>query len=63
VARALGLNPGYLDVYVTQESLHQRAGQASAAMAVWKPALALDPGHQLARLYLAHATAFRVAKT
>jgi predicted TPR repeat methyltransferase len=63
VARALELNPRYVDAHVTQGNLHQRAGQNAAAIAAWQRALALDPGHKLARLYLAQATASRAAET
>jgi hypothetical protein len=44
-------------------SLHQRAGQAAAAIAARQRALAIDPGHKLARLYLAQAPASRAAET
>jgi len=63
VARALKLNPGYPDAHVTQGNLHQRAGRTAAAIAAWQRALALDPGHKLARVYLAQAMASRVAGT
>jgi predicted TPR repeat methyltransferase len=63
VARALELNPRYVEAHVMRGSLHQRTGQAAAAIAAWQRALALDPGHKLARLYLAQATAPRAAET
>ena len=63
MARGLELTSGYLHAHVTQGNLHQRAGQTAGAIAAWQRAPALDPARKLARLYLAQATASRVAET
>ena len=59
LARALELNPNYLEAHVHLGVLHRRTGRWEEAVAAWKRALALNPAHPLARIYLAQASASR----
>jgi tetratricopeptide (TPR) repeat protein len=61
LARALELNPRYVEAYVTLGQLHRQMGKLAEAIAAWERALEINPTHQLARIYLAQATAIRTA--
>jgi tetratricopeptide (TPR) repeat protein len=61
LAHALELNPNYVEAHVHFGVLHRRTGRLEEAIAAWNRALALDPAHPLARIYLAQATASRAS--
>ena len=55
LVQALEINPKYTKAYLELGLICLRRGQRQRALKAWRQALALDPGNQLAKIYLRQA--------